>query len=967
MLKIWFRNTLFWGSFIAICFNPFNIINVQAKNDKAIQTNEISIISDQIKKIEFGIHISQFESFHKEYSLVVNGKLLEDNKIKAPISILKPLLSSLKGMYPGTRPLNWIKWTDDYPHAWVVIKLKDGRVLKIESDSQYEGMYPWIISIWESENSPWPIESYIHLGPSVLEGIDTLWKGIGEKGFPRMHTNPYGLDMALEGTNSDTQVFGSSYMEFDTDLSEVKGFRAQTVNQFLPLLQSNSEIRKLLDHGYSIYDCFFTLKIKVKELIPVEYSGMIAFLAPDGRDAIVSTVDIPLDGNPVTTPLHATNAFELVEIRKKSDFLNRTQQLLGQLTFIHDTRQEEKKKEFSCNEDPSISLIGKPVKAIWNTKDPKSIILYPLSENRWAIDFQFNITDSGWNNDLVTQLMHEWFPEPIASIPVKDLQGISTGADGNGGWSVAFLPGATPNETDYLKRITRNLPNTTFIHEQNSEKDGDFNFISLNGRTILSEPPRTAEVVNCGKYIPDYYGSPYPIEEVHYPDEEASRNNLWNNLGRKGEWTGISGIFPDKANWTSITFSKPGFLHVLSANDEGVYYADGWIDGTGWINPQCLGDGAWSVKIKAFPDGETHLFWDAGLNTGGTIHVWKSAKGIWQKAEHWPKIGYFSDVFRDFKGVLHITYIGSDGLDTEFFHQTWTADKGLSAPENISRMTGDIGNTDTVIRIDSNGRLHAAWSHILKMTRAPDVLTGETSDISGVFYAHQLEDGRWSKPEQLGILASYAHTLGLELSSDNRPIIIWQTEEGLVSRIKNEDVWQPPMLFARVDAPKAPAEFGPDREVKPSATIKTAIDTQGNVYVSWLSYLSGLKIAKWNENKWSNPITIVESRNKETKWEEFESTTNSDAKYQEYPSLSHLQMLIDSSNKIHFAYFKDMDLNYSFYDNGKITTSPLGPPYNDYGFMEIQFEIDSLDSVAILGLPRTPFIETKFDTVFEYK
>jgi hypothetical protein len=422
-----------------------------------------------------------------------------------------------------------------------------------------------------------------------------------------------------------------------------------------------------------------------------------------------------------------------------------------------------------------------------------------------------------------------------------------------------------------------------------------------------------------------------------------------------GKWHSLGGPLPRgapfysladgaKLNWTSIAFTQPGFLHVLwSKERDGVYYADGWINGAEWTTPQRLGDDAYWLETKAWPDGEIHLFWDAGLTTRGSIHVWRPAGGVWQESEHWP-IAYFSEILRDSSGVLHIGSIESDGLDSEFTHRTWSSDAGLSGPENVSRMVGDIGNTTTVLRFDSKGRLHAAWSHILEQKSIPDPITGETSDISGVFYAYQLPDGQhWSKPEQIGTLAAYAHAVRMELDNQGSPLIVWQTDNGLFSRIKKNDVWEDPIELVKVAPPETPAEFGPDRWVRPTAELQTGTDSDGRIVVGWLIPYSELKLGFWSGSQWTEIVDVL---------------TPEESQSLEYEPLT-LQMVVDNKNQVHFVFFQENTLHYGLYDHTKIEIKPLDVTYDLYGLPEASLLVDDAGSVAVLGLPRTPRYSVK--------
>jgi hypothetical protein len=930
---------------------------VRARPAASIQTVDLDLSNKDIARVEFGYHYSSFESSDTQYKLKVKDGLLTDEKVKAPVSTLNKLLSGLHGMYPGTRPLTWQSWTDDYPYAWVDLYLKDGRVVRISSDSQFTGMYPWNVSLWGSENAVQPDAMYIQLQPALLAGIDKLWRGVGEGGFSRgSYDESFWKDMV--GDPAPETVLFNIPTDYSPDVDDsatapVWGAGPGSLTPFLPALGQNPEIKNLLDAGYSLYDAALTLEVQTKTLKPIQYSGMLAMAAPGGTDVVVGLATIPLAaGQPVTTTLNAADSIGLVEKRKANQFLEDATQLLPSLTFLLDTRIEIETPSLDCPENYNISLASPPIQAIWNPAQPVRITFYPLGEERWTVDLGMQRDDPNWTDARVQGILKAWFPQEVAALPVQELQSFSTN------WGIAFLPDVTLRDPQLLDRLKTSMPDQLVVHEQNPEKEGDYSFLSLAGRAVISEKGNEPVVVYCGISLPDYYSPAYPIESVILPNDQAPRKNLRGGIGKNGEWRTLSGPLPSgeqyRTEWTSIAFSKPGFLHVLWTEDRGgVYYADGWIDGTGWTAPQRLGDDAYWVDIQAWPDGEVHLFWDAGLTTGGTIHVWRSADGTWHKPEHWPEISYFGEILRDPQGVLHIGGVASDGLDSEFMHWTWSADDGLSLPENISRRSGDIGNTPVVLRFDSKGQLHAAWSHILNQQAAPDPLTGETSDIFGVFYARRLPDGRWSTPEQVGTLALYAHALGMELDGGDNPLIVWQADSGLVSRIKRHDTWEEAVELEAVVPPEAPAEFGPERWVQPTAELETGVDPQDRMVVGWLIPQAGLRMVSWAGSDWTKPIDIVSAQES--------STLDSEA--------PEFEMVVGPDNQVHFTFFEltgswdyTSKLVYADYNQQKVETHPLPMAYDGYGLPVSSLKVDTAGSVAVLGLPRSPGFAVKLPT-----
>jgi hypothetical protein len=935
---------------ILVILLPFSLLlqpeeAVQANLSESIGTLDLNISIKDIARMEFGYHESSFESHTTEYKLDVKAGQLTDGKVKAPLSNLNLLVSGLQGMYPGTQPLTWQRWTDDYPFAWIYLYLQDGRLIQISSDSQFEGMFPWNVTLYGSEKTNRPDATYVQLHPALLDGIDTLWRTVGEKGFPRKHYEGSFYKEVMGDPPPETIKFNIprkyASSEDDSNTAPVWGSNPASLDPFLPMLRQNSEIQTLLDAGYSLYDAAFTLEVKTKDLEPLQYSGTLAIAAPDGEDAVVGLVTIPLaNGKPVTTSLKAADTARSVKTRKARQFLNDSAKILTPLTYLLDTRDGVKAPTLDCPGNPNISPDGQALQAIWNRSEPERFTFYPLTDGRWTLDLGLQRDDPNWDDTLVQTMLKAWFPEAFASLPIQDLQAFDTH------WKIAFQPNVTLRDLGLLNRLKSFLPQQTIVHAQDPDKAGDYSFLSLAGRTVISENGDAPDVVYCGVTLPEWYGAAYPVNAVIPPNDQAPRIDVPGGIGKNGEWRKLSGPLPSgnySSESTGIAFTQPGFLHVLWTNErDGVYYSDGWINGTGWSKPQRLGEPSYWVDIRAWPDGEIHLFWDAGLVTQGTIHVWRPAGGTWQKAELWP-ISYFSQILRDPNGVIHIGGLASDGLDYEFMHWTWTSEKGLSAPENISRHIGDIGNTTPILRFDSKGQLHAAWSHILEQKSAPDPLTGETSDISGVFYARQLPDGHWSKPEQVGTLGTYTHALSMELDAQENPLIVWQGDSGLFSRIKKNGTWEDPVTLAKVTPPVTPAEFGADRWVQPTAALKTGVNSSGQIIVGWLIPLTGLKMAFWSDAGWKGIVDIVPSGDRSALLEDPQT----------------LEMAVDIYDRVHFVFFKDHDFYYACYDHGQMETNHLSMTYDLYGIPEASLAVDTLGSVAVMELPRSPGFDVK--------
>ena len=475
---------------------------VQAHPAESIQTIDLILSTEDISRVEFGYHHSSFESYHVEYKLDAKAGMLTDGNVKLPLSGLAPLLSGLRGMYPGTRPLIWQMWTDDYPHAWVNLYLNDGKVVQISSDSQFDGMFPWNVSSWASDKAYQPDAFYIQLNSTLLDGIDALWRGVGEEGFPRKRDSASFWKDMLGDSVPETMKFNvpRQYMPDmdDADTAPVWGTRPDALTPFLPELNQNPEIKTLLDAGYRLYDAAFTLEVETETLKPVKYSGMLALVTPDGMDVVVGLVTLSLaEGQPITTTFNTAESMRLVEQRKESQFLSDASQVLPHLSFLLDTRDGIEIPTLDCPEGRDILLDGEIIQAIWNPAQPMRVTFFPLTDNQWSVDLSMQRGDPNWNDAIVQIILKSWFPEPIASLSPQSIQEI------NSSWKIAFQPDVTLNDQQVLDRLKSGLPEQTIVHEQNPEKAGDYSFLSLNGRIVISENGTAPVVANCGITLPD--------------------------------------------------------------------------------------------------------------------------------------------------------------------------------------------------------------------------------------------------------------------------------------------------------------------------------------------------------------------------------------------------------------------------------------------------------------------------------
>lgn len=913
---------------------------------------------EDIQGVEFGIRQSVLGDppvSLSAYNLRLQNGVYTDGQVKLQPSALKPLLNTLRYLFPGTLPLTWLDWTDDYPNAWVTLKLKDGRQVKLLSNNQFQSMLPWNVQVWGTQSEFRPLETYTILNPDIITGLNALWEGVGAWRFPRTGDEPFLTEILNDPLKKTVTFYITKNNDGFRDAADqvpIRGMNSAALAPFWPLLQKDPEIKTLLDSGYRPYDAALSMEVRLSDMQPVNYSGTLALAAPDGGDVVAGKVFLPTaPDEPSTSSFNAGEVVKLVAARREIPFLNQAAQLLRRLTFIIETRPGMNLPWLNCPENGAdLAQAGPSYQAIWEAANPRWVTFYPLANNRWTVDFGLKRSDGNWNDALAERILQSWFPEPFASLPPAELQAFHTT------WRMEFQPGVTLQQPELLASLQQGQPAEFKAHPQNPEKEGDYGFVGFAGRLSIADDGSPARLLYCGVELPSYYPEPYDIAGVTVPDETAARQGISVPYNASAPWQFLSGSLP----WgnqgifsADLAFSQPGFLHVIwSEENGGVYYSDGWLNGAGWLKKQRLAEQAWWVIARAFPDGEVHLFWDAGLTTGGVIHLWKAAGGEWQKPEHWPEVNYLTAILRDGQGVLHLGDSESDGLDAEFMHRTWSASAGLSAPENISRHTGDIGNAQMLFRLDAQGNLHAAWTHILDAQAAPDPITGESSDLSGVFYAVRDPAGFWSAPELVGVQARYAHSLTFELDRQGWPVVVWQAAEGLVSRFKRGGMWEKTRLVAVIQSPAAPADFGPGRQVQQTAEIASALNRQGNILLGWSVPRGGIRLAAWNDAGWQAPVEILDPLMSKMLPE----------------SAAILRMAVDPQGTVTFVFFQDdsdtssgnrKELYSASYSQGKTAVWPLDIFYSFYGYPEARLVIDADGGAAVMGLPRSPQFTAK--------
>lgn len=893
---------------------------------------------DDLDTIIFYFSESSFNSFSDAAELKSNRKELVGANKTIPITAAKMLLESLKDMYPSPEALTLLRWTDDYPYEQITIKLTDGRQIVAISTSQFPKAVPWNIRVWQGDPNKGGelIGSYVLLNYEFHAGASEIWNQLTEKSFPRA----YGFDQFYwsEDEKQPTIEFYVShpydgFQNYGNEISVDKREPEAVLRPFSSILKANPELSAILGKGYTLFDAAFSITVDVNSLTPIRYSGMLALEAPDSPDVIVTTVEISgTNSIEVQTPLTLTRIEEAISHRKELDKLQHFTNFLPGGVFIHDLRST-KPNDFtnlSCAEDIQYSKSDYRAELLLTANNNQKIIFYHLPEkNAWTVDGNFGRENGTWNNKIIQTVLQTWFPPSFISLDPESLENL------NLNFGVAFRPGFIQRQSELPSGLKEVFPAKSNIHIAHPQKEGDKSFIYLEGRLIIPEGNGVPQIVYCGHERPSWYGPKYKVSEVKRPDPNASQYNFRSVWARQEGWTVPYGL-PDgntEVTWTTFTSSKPGYIHLLWTIDKkGVYYSEGWADGTGWLQPQRLGDETWNMQAVSNSNGEVHLLWSTDYDPVGSMHVWRNAEGEWQKPEYWEGIGYFSDVLLDDIGNLHLAWSQSDGWDEEYFYSIWNSKTGISEPENVSRRLGDLGNTPIILRLDASNKIHAVWGHPLNKQQYIDPLSGEAFDTSGLFYSVRIGLNNWTLPEQIGTFAPFSSKVGFDLLEDTTPVVVWQSTEGIVASDRSTNEWTSPVLLQNVIPPEDPDPFGPGRWVLGTAEIELQENNSGQLNAIWLDAFSGIYLSTFEVSKWSNPQQIKMGN-----------------------GLSSLSTQIGSDGSIHAIYFDtNGGLQHLKYSNSESVETSMSMRYDGYGVDVASMEVDSAGFVYVLGLPRRP-------------
>jgi hypothetical protein len=574
---------------------------------------DLVIDLSEVDSFQAHYSVSTFQPWDEGYTLATDGSNLTDGTISVPLSSISPILQSLHTLYPGTRPLFVQRWTDDYPHAEVSISLKDGRYLLITSQSQYGRLIPWNVQVWEGnpyENGTLQY-SYILLHEDLHAGLSELWMELTNSPFPR----DYGPEEFWE-YHEKTETVDFYVYDFYAPGTKIEmtGAPIGVIEPFLPILEGNSIIGSLLKDDYSVYDLSFDVTVTVEQMRPVQYSGTIAFASPDGKDVIITTVHIQLEPELVVeTPLTKIEVESRLEERRGFPFLEEMSQLFTGLVYLLDTRESVESFAADCPENDDMERTSYSVQASLSHHDNLPVVFYYFDESEgWSMDLRLDRERGYWDDQIADIVLTRLFPANFPTLLASDLNKLATN------FEIAFNADTSYEMHGLVDALQASLPPEAFVHYAHPQKAGDMSFVRLLGRVVVQDDGESSQVVYCGYTRPNWYGPPYQTDLVKTP-QEGPRSDFYEPV--EDAWTRSIGL-PNRTsgiNWTTISTSKPGFVHLLWTTDNGMYYADGWADGSEWSEAQRLGDGSWNMDIAANMSGEVHLLWSTHFAPIGSI------------------------------------------------------------------------------------------------------------------------------------------------------------------------------------------------------------------------------------------------------------------------------------------------------------------------------------------------------------
>jgi hypothetical protein len=511
---------------VVLIFSSLTQPALAAPNTSDISPVSLPIAIDELDKIVVNFHESSFQSSGDAAELTVRGSMLVSSKKSIPLSSAKTLLSSLHQLYPLPRFVTLLKWTNDYPHEQLIIKLKDGRQVVAESTSQFPKGVPWNIRVWQGEPDKSDLlGSYILLNDDFHAGANELWKALTGDDFPRN----YGPDRFYGDPSEKTNTIDFYVPEPNdgfkkyADQAQVSGLPETALEPFVPVLKQNSELLNLFDSGFTLFDAAFNITVNVADMQPLSYSGMVALKAPDSPDVLVTTVKIELGASDaqVTTPLTVRDAQEAITRRQGYAHLENLTGFLPGFVFLDDLRSAAGPLTLTCARNPVYGQNDFAVEGLVMGLNAERISLYHLPQQQaWTIIGGFERSSGKWDDKVVADALVRWFPQNLRNLIPADLDRL------NAAVGLAFRPKVTERKPQLIPVLFQGFPDQAAIHIANPQKDGDQSFASLEGELIIPENGNNPQMVYCGHQRPSWEGPPYDVASVKTPDLAAPRDNL---------------------------------------------------------------------------------------------------------------------------------------------------------------------------------------------------------------------------------------------------------------------------------------------------------------------------------------------------------------------------------------------------------------------------------------------------------
>lgn len=263
---------------------------------------------------------------------------------------------------------------------------------------------------------------------------------------------------------------------------------------------------------------------------------------------------------------------------------------------------------------------------------------------------------------------------------------------------------------------------------------------------------------------------------IHQPDGSlclylhgAAVSSSPNTLGlyqtcyRNAAWSDLEFVVQSRGSQRdfSASYAPDGTLPVVYLTGAGDLYRYG--------SEELLSDGVFLATFPEFvvdANGGYHLIFTRQGRPYSVEYRYSADAGrTWSAAERLSDDAWVGEgtvgptaLAADAAGGVHMVYYCGGGIQ----YRRWTADTGWSPP--------------VAVTINVNGSGFNSSSTTISLSIGPDNLAHLVWQGSGVFYARQLPDGRWTAPARLVTVYGGGVAPALAVGADSRAHVIWQNE-----------------------------------------------------------------------------------------------------------------------------------------------------------------------------------------------